>query len=110
MGFDAGTGNAIFYNPAEIISLMRVNEGVMHTDIRQAAGEDQRINLQSAQQDFQISAVKSRIAPFLDQIVTGAKVKHIGCNVGFGVAVETVNILVPVQLAAKINKIGAVIS
>ena len=75
-----------------------------------ATGQYQCINLQSAQQDFQNSAVKSRIAPFLDQIVTGAKVKHIGCNVGFGVAVETVNIFVPVQLAAKINKIGAVIS
>ena len=101
----AGAGNALVNDPAEIIALMRIDKGVMHAHIRQPTGQDQRVNFQPTEQNFEICPVKGRIAPFLDQVIAGTEIQNLACDVGFRVIVKTVDIFIPIQFAAEIDKV-----
>ena len=99
------SGNALVNDPAEIIALMRIDKGVMHAHIRQPTGQDQRVNFQPTEQNFEICPVKGRIAPFLDQVIAGTEIQNLACDVGFRVIVKTVDIFIPIQFAAEIDKV-----
>ena len=50
----AGPTHAILDHPAVVIHLMRIDEGIVHADVGQAAAKDERVYAQSPQQDFKV--------------------------------------------------------
>ena len=104
----ARAADAVLDHPAEIVRLVRVDEGVVHAHVGQAAAEQQRIGLQAAQQNLEVRAEEGRVPPLPDDVVVGAKARLLGGDCRVRVVFETVDVLVTVQLASEIDVVRPV--
>ena len=78
----------------------------MHADIREPAAQDQRLDLQPLEKDLEIGSEKGRVPTLGNLMVAGAKPQLLLGDLGPGVPVETMEILVAVQFPPKVDQVG----
>src|SRR6266540_3598235 len=107
VALDGRAKDTVFEHPDVVVPLVSVSEGVVHADVGQSADQQQGMHVEAPQQDLELGAEEARVAPFGNEVVALARAELLD-ELGAGVALETVDALVAVQLPAEVYEVSTV--
>jgi len=96
--------NCIVDDPHVKVPLMGISEGVVHADIGQRTDENESRDIESAQQDLQLSTDEAGVSALRDQLLTGLGLQR-GPQLGTNLALDAVHLLSAIKLSADVDAV-----